>query len=101
MLTIHPEKIYISSANVDIKKYRRLVCVDLTLSGNSTLLSLLGLIPVCVPLNSCLSNSTLISSKQSIGFSPPSLVLSTTILELPMLFFNIYFLLSPFFRDEG
>ena len=52
MLTIHPEKIYISSANVDIKKYRRLVCVDLTLSGNSTLLSFLGLIPVCVPLNS-------------------------------------------------
>ena len=27
MLTIHPEKIYISSANVDMRKsYRRLVC---------------------------------------------------------------------------
>ena len=29
----------------------RTVCVDLTLSKNSTLLSLLGLIPICVPLN--------------------------------------------------
>ena len=39
--------IYIASA---IR--HRIDCVDLTLSRNSTLLSLSGLIPICVPLNS-------------------------------------------------
>jgi len=41
------------------------------------------------------------SSKKSIGFSPPLFVLSTAILELPMLFSIFTFDYPTFFRDEG
>lgn len=38
-----------------------------------------------------LAGADLISSKYSIAFFPPLFVLLTTILELPVLFFNTYF----------
>ena len=41
------------------------------------------------------------SSKKSIGFSPPLFVLLTTILELPMLFSIFIFDYHTFFRDKG